>query len=91
MRFVISRPAVFIETEGAVRNPWRENVPLRSLQGRRSARVVRAFPGLPTSVRHTGTGHAVRQCAGVNLQGGGAPGAGRHHRAGGSQGSDHFR
>ena len=43
MRFVVSRPAVFIETEGAVRNPWRENVPLRSLQGRRSARVVRAF------------------------------------------------
>ena len=43
MRFVSSRPAVFIETEGAVRNPWRENVPLRSLQGRRSARVVRAF------------------------------------------------
>ena len=44
MRFVTNRPAVFIETEGAVRNPWRENVPLRSLQGRRSARVVRAFP-----------------------------------------------
>ena len=43
MRFVTTRPAVFIETEGAVRNPWRENVPLRSLQGRRSARVVRAF------------------------------------------------
>ena len=43
LRFVTSRPAVFIETEGAVRNPWRENVPLRSLQGRRSARVVRAF------------------------------------------------
>ena len=43
LRFVTSRPAVFIETEGAARNPWRENVPLRSLQGRRSARVVRAF------------------------------------------------
>ena len=43
MRFITSRPAAFIETEGAVRNPWRENVQLRSLQGRRSARVVRAF------------------------------------------------
>ena len=43
MRFVTNRPAVFIETEGAIRNPWRENVPLRSLQGRRSARVVRAL------------------------------------------------
>ena len=43
LRFVTNRPAVFIETEGAVRNPWQENVPLRTLQGRRSARVVRAF------------------------------------------------
>ena len=43
MRFVTNRPAVFVETEGADRNPWRENVPLRSLQGRRSGRVVRAF------------------------------------------------
>ena len=43
MRFVTIRPAVFIETAGAIRNPWRENAPLRSLQGRRSARVVRAF------------------------------------------------
>ena len=39
----MSRLAVFIETEGAVRNPLLENVPLGSLQGRRSARVVRAF------------------------------------------------
>ena len=43
MRFVTDRPAVFIQTEGEVRNPWRENVPLRSLRGRGSARVVRAF------------------------------------------------
>ena len=43
MRLVVNRPAVFIETEGTVRNPWRENVPLRSLQGRRRAQVVRAF------------------------------------------------
>ena len=43
MRFVTSQPAVFVETEGADRNPWREKLPLRSLQGRRSARVVRAF------------------------------------------------
>ncbi len=43
VRFVTDKPAVFIQTEGEVRNPWRENVPLHSLQGRRSARVVRAF------------------------------------------------
>ena len=57
MRLVVSRPAVFIETEGAVRNPWRENVPLRSLQGRRSARVVRAFLDYrpPFGTRELGT------------------------------------
>ena len=57
MRFTTSRPAVFIETEGAVRNPWRENVPLRSLQGRRSARVVRAFLDYqpPFGTRELGT------------------------------------
>ena len=43
IRLVSSRPAVFIETSGAARNPWRENLPLRSLKGSRSGRVVRAF------------------------------------------------
>ncbi len=43
IRLVSSRPAVFIEAAGAVRNPWRENLPLRSLKGSRSGRVVRAF------------------------------------------------
>ena len=43
MRLVISRPAIFIEASGAARNPWRENLPLRSLKGKRSGRVVRAF------------------------------------------------
>ena len=43
IRLVSSRPAVFIEASGAPRNPWRENLPLRSLKGSRSGRVVRAF------------------------------------------------
>ena len=43
LRLVITRPAVFIEALGAVRNPWRENLPLRSLGGSRSGRIVRAF------------------------------------------------
>ena len=43
IRLVSSRPAIFIEASGAARNPWRENLPLRSLKGRRSGRVVRAF------------------------------------------------
>ncbi len=43
IRFAVNRPAVFIEAQGATRNPWRENAPLRSLKGRRTARVVRGF------------------------------------------------
>ena len=43
MRFVINRPAVFIEAQGTKKNPFRENSPLHSLKGRGSARVVRGF------------------------------------------------
>ena len=43
IRFAVSRPAVFIEAQGASKNPWRENAPLRSLKGPRTARVVRGF------------------------------------------------
>ena len=43
LRLVSGRPAVFIEAAGAVRNPWRENLSLRSLRGSRSGRVVRAL------------------------------------------------
>lgn len=43
LRFVLERPAVFIEIQGATKNPWRENVPLRSLKGRGAGRVVRGF------------------------------------------------
>ena len=43
VRFVTSRPAIFIEAQGETRNPWRENVPLRSLRGRGAGRVVRGL------------------------------------------------
>ena len=43
IRFAVSRPAVFIEAQGASKNPWRENAPLRSLKGPRTARVVRGL------------------------------------------------
>ena len=43
IRFALHKPAVFIETQGANRNPWRENVPLRSLRGNKTGRVVRGF------------------------------------------------
>lgn len=43
IRFVIHRPTVFIEAQGASRNPWREQTSLHSLKGRGAARVVRGF------------------------------------------------
>ncbi len=43
MRFSVDRPAVFIETQGADKNPFREERPLRSLKGGRAARVVRGL------------------------------------------------
>ena len=43
IRFAIDRPAVYIETQGADKNPFREERPLQSLRGGRSARVVRGL------------------------------------------------
>ena len=43
IRFTVDRPAVFIETQGADRNPFREERPLRSLKGGRAARVTRGL------------------------------------------------
>lgn len=43
LRLSADRPAVFIETQGQDRNPFRENRPLQSLKGSRAARAVRGF------------------------------------------------
>ena len=43
IRFTLDRPAVYIETQGADRNPFREERPLQSLKGGRTARVVRGL------------------------------------------------
>lgn len=43
IRFAVDRPAVYIETRGADRNPFREDRPLRSLKGGRAARVARGL------------------------------------------------
>ena len=43
LRLSADRPAIFIETQGQDRNPFRENRPLRSLKGSRAARAVRSF------------------------------------------------
>ena len=43
LRLSADRPAIFIETQGQDRNPFRENRPLQSLKGSRAARAVRSF------------------------------------------------
>jgi hypothetical protein len=43
MRFVLRKPAVFVEAQGSSKNPLRENVPLKSLRGRGAGRVVRGL------------------------------------------------
>ena len=43
IRFAVERPAVYIETQGADKNPFREERPLQSLKGGRAARVARGL------------------------------------------------
>ena len=43
MRLTVDRPAVFIETQGADKNPFREERPLRSLKGGKAARAARGL------------------------------------------------
>lgn len=43
IRLVLRQPAVFIEAQGATKNPFRENVRLKSLRGRSAGRVVRGI------------------------------------------------
>jgi hypothetical protein len=43
IRFVLRKPAVFIEAQGSNKNPLRENVPLKSLKGRGAGRVIRGL------------------------------------------------
>ena len=43
IRFSVNRPAVYIETQGADKNPFREERPLQSLKGGRAARVARGL------------------------------------------------
>lgn len=47
VRIVASQPALYIETQGAERNPNRENRQLRSLKGPKAGRIVRALCDLP--------------------------------------------
>jgi hypothetical protein len=47
VRIVASQPAVYLETQGAERNPNRENRQLRSLKGPKAGRIVRALCDLP--------------------------------------------
>jgi hypothetical protein len=40
---VLERPGLFVKTQGAQSNPWREERELRSLKGRTASRIVRAL------------------------------------------------
>jgi hypothetical protein len=53
VRLTLDWPALFIESHGADRNPWREVRDLRSLKGRSAGRVIRALCDLkpPFGVR----------------------------------------
>ncbi len=52
-RLALSKPALFIETKGADRDPWPDDRPLRSLKGRAAGRLARALSDLapPFAVR----------------------------------------
>ena len=43
LRLSADKPAIFIETQGQDRNPFREKRPLQSLKGSRAARAIRSF------------------------------------------------
>jgi len=57
LRVVLNRPALFIESTGADKNPERENRPLASLKGPAAGRVVRALADFapPYGVREIAT------------------------------------
>jgi hypothetical protein len=52
-RLTLSRPALFVETKGADRDPWSSERPLKSLKGGAAGRMVRALCDLepPFAVR----------------------------------------
>ena len=57
LRIISSSPGLFIEATGAIRDPWPDDQPLRSLRGRGSARAVRAVVDFtpPYGVRELST------------------------------------
>src|SRR5262249_18625088 len=50
-RLALSKPALFIQTEGADRDPWPNKKTLRSLKGRAAGRLVRALCDLQVPFR----------------------------------------
>ncbi len=74
IRFAVDRPAVYIETQGADRNPFREDRPRRP-RGQGS-------PGLPASLRNPGAGRRDQKLGGHGFAGVQPAGAGRDRRQG---------
>lgn len=56
IRLINDIPGLFIESQGAARNPWAEDTPLRTLKGRGAGRAVRALVDMrpPFGVRELG-------------------------------------
>jgi len=57
LRLTADRPGLFVETEGATKDPWPDAQPLRSLRGRGAGRAVRAIVDFrpPYGVRELAT------------------------------------
>ena len=56
IRVINDLPGLFIESQGATKNPWAEDTPLRTLKGRGAGRAVRALVDMrpPFGVRELG-------------------------------------
>ena len=69
IRFAVERPAVYIETQGADKNPFREERPLRSLKGGPRRPRGQGSLGLPDSLRHPGVGWRDCKLCGHDFEG----------------------
>ena len=82
VRFTIDRPAVYIETQGADKNPFREDRPLRSLKGGRAARVARGLLDYRTPFGTREARWRDRKLCGHDFEGIQSTGAGRDSHQG---------
>ena len=87
MRFTVDRPAVFVETQGADKNPFREERSLRSLKGGRAARVARGLMDYRPPFRNSGTSYGDCKFSSYDVEGVQSARAGRNCHQGGAKGT----